>query len=148
MKLQKKLAARILKSSPNRIKLKTDELPKIKEAITKADIKGLINRGLIKSKQIKGKGNFHTRKIKIQKRKGRRKGIGSRKGKAGARENPKRKWINKIRAQRTLLKTLKEKKYITNDIFRKLYRKAKGGFFRSKKHIKLFIEEQGLVKKK
>ena len=148
MKLQKKLAARILKSSPNRIKLKTEELPKIKEAITKADIKGLINKGLIKRKQVRGKGNFHTRKRKIQKRKGRQKGKGSRKGKAGARENPKRKWINKVRAQRNLLKTLKDKKYISNDIFKKLYRKVKGGFFRSKRHIKLFIDEQGLVKKK
>ncbi|HDD70559.1 MAG TPA: 50S ribosomal protein L19e [Candidatus Woesearchaeota archaeon] len=148
MKLQKKLAARILKSSPRRIRLDSNELEKIKEAITKADVKGLINSGLIKEKQVKGKGNFHSRKKKVQKRKGRQQGHGSRKGKATARSNPKEKWMNKIRAQRGLLKVLKSKGYISNKDFRNLYLKAKGGFFRSKRHIKLFIEEQGLVIKK
>ena len=147
MKLQKRLAASVAKASPHRVKLKTDELTEIKEAITKADIKSLIKKGLIKIVQIRGKGNFHSRKIKAQKRKGRRSGYGSRKGKATARENPKRKWINKIRSQRVLLKTLKEKKYVDDKTYRNLYRKAKGGFFRNKKHIKNFIEEQGLIKK-
>jgi len=146
MKLQKKLAAAILKSSPHRIKLDVNELDKIKEAITKADIKSLIKQGLIKEKQIKGKGNFHSRKKKVQKRKGRQKGPGSRKGKASARANPKDVWMNKIRAQRKLLKLLKEKGIILEKEFRGLYKKAKGGFFRSKRHIKLFIEEQGLIK--
>lgn len=146
MKLQKKLAARILKSTVHRIKLDSNELPAIKEAITKADIKGLIKSGLIRSVKIKGKGNFHSRKIKAQKRKGRQQGIGSRKGKASARERPKIKWMNKIRAQRKLLKALKENDHIDGKVYRNLYRKAKGGFFRSKRHIKMFIEEQGLLK--
>lgn len=148
MKLQKRLAARILKASPSRIKLKSDELAKVKEAITKADIKGLINYGLIKVKQIRGKGNFHTRKRKVQKKKGRQSGKGSRKGKASARDNPKRKWINKVRAQRDLLKKLKENGHIKTKDFRMLYQRVKGGFFRSKNHIKMFIEEQGLLIKK
>lgn len=147
MKLQKRLAASILKSSPRRIKLDVAELAKIKEAITKADIKGLIGVGLIKVKQIRGKGNFNSRKKKAQKRKGRQKGVGSRKGKASARERPKTKWINKIRSQRVLLKKLKVSGLIDNVAYRNLYRKAKGGFFRNKRHIKTFIEEQGLVKK-
>ena len=148
MKLQKKLAAQILKSSQNRVKLDGKELAKIKEAITKADIKSLIKQGLIKEKQIKGKGNFHSRKKKAQKRKGRQKGPGSRKGKATAREKPKEKWMKKIRAQRSLLKILKEKGHISEKDYRILYRKSKGGFFRNKRHIKMFIEEQGLVIKK
>ena len=148
MKLQKKLAAQILKSTPRRIKLDIKELAKIKEAITKADIKSLIKQGLIQEKQIKGKGNFHSRKKKAQKRKGRQSGHGSRKGKATARADPKEKWMSKIRAQRQLLKTLKEKGYLSEKDYRTLYRKSKGGFFRNKRHIKIFIEEQGLVIKK
>ncbi len=147
MKLQKRLAASVAKASPHRVKLNTEELSAIKEAITKADIKSLIKKGLIKIAQIRGKGNFHSRKKKAQKRKGRQSGHGSRKGKATAREKPKRKWINKIRSQRVFLKTLKEKKYVDDKTYRNLYRKAKGGFFRNKRHIKNFIEEQGLIKK-
>jgi large subunit ribosomal protein L19e len=148
MKLQKKLAAQVLKTTEKRIKLDVDQLPKIKEAITKADIKSLIKQGLIKEKKIKGKGNFHSRKKKTQKRKGRQKGIGSRKGKATARQNPKEKWMDKIRAQRKLLKKLKDNEHVLKKTYRNLYLKSKGGFFRSKKHIKTFIEENKLVVKK
>lgn len=137
-----------MKATPRRVKLDSSQLSTIKEAITKADIKSLIKQGIIKEKQIKGKGNFHSRKKKIQKRKGRQSGIGSRKGKATARDNPKKKWMSKIRAQRQLLKILKENEHINAKDYRNLYRKAKGGFFRSKKHIKTFIEEQKMVIKK
>ncbi len=60
----------------------------------------------------------------------------------------KREWINKIRLQRKFLKELKDKKIIIPSIYQELYLKAKGGFFRNKKHIKLYLEEHNLAKKK
>ena len=78
---------------------------------------------------------------------GRKKGHGSRKGTANARLGDKKKWMSRIRLQRTFLKELKTKNKLTNEVYKDLYRKSKGGFFRSKRHIKLYITEHNLVKK-
>lgn len=144
---QKRLAAKILKCSKNRIVFDTENLEDIKESITKADIKSLISGKAIKKKQIKGSSKSRIRKNKIQKRKGRRKGYGSRKGKVTARLSSKEKWMNAIRLQRRFLKELRDKEIINKKDYRDLYMKSKGGFFRSKNHIKLFIEEHNLAKK-
>ncbi|MBN1645043.1 50S ribosomal protein L19e [Candidatus Woesearchaeota archaeon] len=148
MNLQKRLASKILKCSPKRIVFDTDKASEIKEAITKFDVRGLIKKKVIVKKQIRGSSKVRVRKIKIQKRKGKRRGVGSRKGKASARAVPKRVWINTVRAQRKFLNLLKSKNLISNADFKKMYAKSKGGFFRSVSHLKLFINEQGLIKKK
>ncbi len=144
---QKKLAAKVLKVSPKRIKLNPARSEDIKEAITKTDIRGLIGDKAIIRKQKKGVSRARANKIKEQKAKGKRKGPGSRKGKKTTHTPKKETWMNKIRAQRKLLKELREKKLIDTKTFTNLYRKAKGGFFRSRKHIKLYIEEHRLIKK-
>jgi len=146
LKNQKRIAARILKCSRKRVWFDPDRLSDIKEAITKADIRPLIKEGCIVKVLPKGVSRGRARKIIIQKRKGRQKGHGSRKGKATARMSRKREWINKIRAQRMLLKELRDNKKISNKLYREFYLKSKGGFFRSRRHILLFIQEQGLEK--
>ena len=147
LKIQKRLAAQIEGCSEKRIWLDQERFEDIKEAITKADIKTLIKDGAIKSKPLKNTSKYHARKIALQKRKGRRKGPGSRKGKSTARLSRKDAWINTIRSQRELLKELREKNLITKTIYHKLYRKAKSGFFRNKRHIKLYLQEHNLTKK-
>jgi ribosomal protein L19E len=52
-----------------------------------------------------------------------------------------------VRAQRELLKRMKEKGLITPAVYKGLYNKSKGGFFRSRKHLKLYIEERHLAEK-
>lgn len=147
MELQKRLAADILGCGPKRIRFDPEKLSEIKEAITKFDVQRLIKKGTVKKLQKKGISRARAKKIQIQKRKKRRKGYGSRKGTAKARRNPKTTWINAVRAQRELLKKLRAKNLIEKSTFRDLYRKVKGGFFRSTKHIKIYLEEQHLVKK-
>ncbi len=147
MKVQKRLAAKLVKKSPKKVKLDPNRLDEIKEAITKVDIKALIKDGAIKILQDKGVSRARARKNKKQKVRGRKKGHGSRKGKANARLGDKKKWMNKIRLQRAFLKELKQKSKLTPEVYKNLYRKAKGGFFRSKRHIKLYITEHKLVKK-
>jgi len=51
----------------------------------------------------------------------------------------------KIRLQRTFLKELYDKEYLTTEVYRDLYKKAKGGFFRSKRHIKLYVDDNNLA---
>ena len=116
-------------------------------AITKFDIRGLINKGVISRRPIQGISKFHARKIKVQKKRGRRKGSGSRKGTFAARADEKFVWMNTVRAQRSFLKKLKSKKLVSTADCKTLYAKSKGGYFRSVQHMKLFINEQGLIKK-
>lgn len=146
LKIQKRLAAKILKSSEKRIWLDSNRLDEIKDAITKVDIKSLINDKAIKSKKKIGISKFRTRKIKLQKSKGRRRGYGSMKGSKGARLSKKRKWINHIRIQRTFLQKLRNEDIINKSIYRSLYLKSKSGFFRSKRHIKGYMNEQNMGK--
>ena len=143
--VQKRLAAEIMKCSPKRVWFDEEKLADIKEAITRADLKSLINSGLIMEKPQKSISKVRARARKIQKAKGRQKGAGRRKGKKTARLPKKTAWKNKIRVQRELLKSLREKGNITSQVYQKLYSKSKGGFFRSKRHIKIFIKEQGLL---
>ncbi|MEM3373844.1 MAG: 50S ribosomal protein L19e [Candidatus Woesearchaeota archaeon] len=144
--IQKRLAAKITKRSVKKIKFDPLKINKIKEAITRADVKSLIKDNAIIIEKDKGISKARIRKAKKQRAKGRRIGPGSRKGKATARNNPKRAWINKMRLQRSFLKNLKEKGKITNDVYKDLYLKSKGGFFRSKRHIKLYLTEKKLIK--
>lgn len=148
LKLQKRLAADVLKCSRKRVKFDPDKSSDVQEAITKADIRGLVKLGIIKEKKVKGISKVRARKIQSQKQKGRRRGSGSRKGSFAARAKPKLVWMNAVRAQRKFLKELKDKEFITSASFWELYRKSKGGFFRSVRHIKLFIKEKGMVKSK
>ena len=52
----------------------------------------------------------------------------------------------RIRNQREILKKIKDKNLISSEVYRKLYYMAKGGFFKSKRHLKNYIEERGLIK--
>ena len=144
---QKRLAAQLLKCGINRVWFDETRLEDIKEAITKADLRTLINDGAINDKPVIGNSKFRARKIALQKRKGKRKGVGSRKGKKTARLPKKEAWMAAIRIQRELLKTLREKEIISKSSYQKLYLKAKGGFFRNRRHIKLYIEEHNLIQK-
>lgn len=142
---QKRLAAAIMNCSPKRIKFNPKYLQDIKEAITKADLKVLITEKTITRVPVKGVSRVRARKRAEQKRKGLQKGPGKKKAKQTARVTKKEAWIKKIRIQRAFLKELKEKKIISPATYKNLYRKTKGGFFRSKRHIKLYIQEQELA---
>jgi len=143
---QKRIASKLLKVGKKKVKFDTERLSDIKESITKADLRSLIGQGAIKVSGKNSQSKSRARKNAEQKRKGRRKGHGSRKGKSTARLPSKRTWINKVRLQRTLVKTLKDKDLITSQTYRLLRNKIKGGFFRSKKHLSLYLKDNKLVK--
>lgn len=142
LKNKKRIAAQVLKSGLKRVWFNPDKLSEIKEAITKEDIRNLIREGTIRIKQKKGISRFRVRKTLVQKRKGRRQGPGTRKGKATARLSRKQDWMNRVRKQRALLKILKDKKVLSSKEYSDLRLKVKGGFFRSKRHLKLYLEEK------
>lgn len=146
MKLQRRLASKILKCSPKRVFIDPDKLAEIKEAITKADVRGLIKAGAIKKFPKRGISQSRTIKRKQKLRK-RHRGPGSRKGSKTARLPRKTAWVNRVRTQRRFIKELRDKKEIDKKTYSNLYMKCKGGFFRSKRHIQLYLTEMGLIKK-
>jgi large subunit ribosomal protein L19e len=145
---QKRLAATVMKCSEKRVLFDTERLEDISEAITKADIRNLVSEGAITEKPVKGISRVRANKRLLQRRKGRQKGPGSRKGTRNARLPSKEAWMDRIRSQRKHLRLLREGGDIEDSFFRDLYRKAKGGFFRSKRHINLYIDEHSTRKEK
>jgi len=126
--------------------LDQDSIEDIKAAITKADIRSLINKGAISKKRVMNTSRFWARSRKKQKSASRQKGHGSRKGKSTARLPPKREWMNKIRLQRGFIKLLRDKNMVASADYHELYMKSKGGFFRSLRHLKLYTKERDMVK--
>ncbi len=146
LKVQRRIAASLLKCSPKRVVFDTDRLEEIKEAITKADLRGLINDNAIAKKSKKGISRGRAREKHAQKKQGRLKGMGSRKGTKKARSPKKRNWMNKVRSQREHIRKMKDSALIEQKAYRSLYSKIKGGFFRSKRHIDLYVKDLGLIK--
>jgi len=147
LKVQKRLAAQVAGCGTKRIVFRVDRLKDIKEAITRADIYSLIKQDAIHVLPIRGVSRGRAKAATIQRSKGRRKGPGSRKGKPTARLSRKTRWIQKIRLQRRILSKLKDAQTISTHDYRILYRKSKGGVFRSLHHMMLYIEENKMRKK-
>ena len=143
---QRRMAASILKCGGNRVWMDSDRTDEIAKAVTRADVKILINGGAIKSKQIQGISRGRKKFNQKQKDKGRRKGHGSRKGAKYARLPRKERWIRTIRPIRTYLRQLRDDKSIERSVYRKYYRKAKGGEFRSKHHLRTRLTSDGFLK--
>ena len=141
LKVQKRLAAQLLECSPKRVIFAEDRLEDIKQAITKRDLRLLIGDHAITMKPMNSTSRFRARKIKIQKSKGKRNGPGSRKGKFNTHFHSKATWMSNIRVQRAFVKELVDKGIIGRKAYRELYLKSKGGYFRSKRHIKLYLQE-------
>jgi large subunit ribosomal protein L19e len=143
---QRRMAASLLKCGANRVWMDHDRIDEIAKAVTKEDIRVLINGKAIKSRQIRGissgRKNFNAK----QKEKGRRRGHGSRKGAKYARLPRKERWIRTIRPLRSYLKTLRDEKQIDKTTYRRYYRKAKGGEFRSTNHLKTHLMTDGIIK--
>ncbi len=128
---QKRLAADVLDVGERRVWLDPDEADEIAEAITREDIRELVDMGIIKAKGTQNNSRGRARERSQKRSYGHKKGHGKRKGKAGAREKPKDSWVSRIRAQRKRLKELREDGTIDRTQYRELYNKASGGEFDS-----------------
>ncbi|MCS7118941.1 MAG: 50S ribosomal protein L19e [Archaeoglobaceae archaeon] len=141
LSLQRRLASEVLKCGKNRIWFNPEMLEEISTASTKQDIRELIEKGAIKKKSVKGVCRSRINKKRLKKVRGRGRGHGRRRGKKTARLTRKRIWIMRIRALRRRLKELKKSGEIDTRSYRILYRKAKGGEFRSVAHLNSFVQE-------
>lgn len=142
LKSQKRMAAEVMDVGESRVRIDPDEQEKVEEAITRKDIRNLVESGVIEKRDVKGTSKGRAREKKKQKKKGLQKGQGSRKGRKTARKDSKEKWMEQIRAIRKRLKEMKEEEEVDNDTYWDLYDMAKGGFFRDVNHLENHVENK------
>lgn len=142
---QKRLAARILKCGVNRVWIHPSYVDQVANAVQTDDIREFIEEGWIKAKPIKGTSRVRARLRLAQKRKGRRKGQGTRAGTANARNPRKNRWMRTIRSQRRVLKELRQDGTIEPSQYRRYYLKAKGGSYRSIAHMRSQMTVEGVT---
>ncbi len=147
LRSQRRMAADILKCGVHRVWIDPERMDEVARAQTKDDIRRLIKEGVIRKKPIKGQSRVRARKRHEQRKKGRQRGPGRRKGAKGARMPRKRQWIQRIRAIRRELRKLRDEGKIDRSTYRKLYMMAKGGYFRDRSHLIMYIDEHDLWKK-
>jgi len=141
LKAQKRLAADILDVGENRVRLDPDAQSEIADAITREDVRELIEDGTIEATDSAGNSRGRARERNEKRAYGHRKGHGSRKGKAGGRQDRKGDWQARIRAQRRALRDLREDGEITRTQYRELYDQASGGEFDSVADLHRYIDD-------
>ncbi|MBU0533018.1 50S ribosomal protein L19e [Candidatus Micrarchaeota archaeon] len=129
----RRLAADIFGIGKNKVRISPDGLKDAEGALTRADVKGLIDKGVVS--KIKPKGRLGKKKKK-------RRGPGSKKGRI---RNTKTYWMQKVRAQRKLLRLLIGTNVLNIDNKRQLYAKIKSGIFRSKNAMLLYLKDNKLI---
>ena len=139
LKAQRRLAADELDVGKNRVWFDPEEQSEIAEAITREDVRDLIDQGVIRSKDAKSNSRGRARQRQAKRDYGHGTGAGSRKGKAGAREAERDAWIEQIRALRGRLRTLRDDGPLSPSQYRELYNKASGGEFDSVDRLESYI---------
>ena len=137
---QKRLAADVLDVGQSRVWFDPGEQEEIADAITREDIRDLVDRGIVQAKDAKRNSRGRARERNAKRAYGHRKGPGTRKGTAGARQDRKEAWEDRIRAQRRVLRELRDDGELTPTQYRELYAKASGGEFRSIAYMQTFID--------
>ena len=104
LRLQKRLAAAVLKCGKKRLWLDPNEGNEISLANSRRSVRKLIKDGLIMKKNIAIHSRARARRLAEEKKKGRHCGKGKRRGTREARMPTKKLWIRRQRVLRRLLK--------------------------------------------
>lgn len=132
---QRRLAAALMKCGEGRVWIDPASQEELADAVTRSDLRSAIKAGVVRRKRIPGTSRVRARRHAAEVQKGRHGGPGSRRGTPSARLPKKDRWMRRIRAQRDLLKELRDSKKIKSQVYRQFYRRAKGGMFRSRAHL-------------
>jgi large subunit ribosomal protein L19e len=129
----RRLAADIFNVGENKVRISPDGLKEVEGALTRSDVRGLIDKGVITKMRPQGRASTG--------RTGRT-GRGRRKGTPVAAKDT---WMEKIRAQRRFLAMLIGAGALKAGARRSVYRKMKSGIFRNKRAMLLYLKENGFV---
>ena len=141
LKAQKRLAVDVLGVGENRVWFDPDAQGEIADAITRDDVRELVEEGVIDAADAKGNSRGRARERAQKRSYGHQKGHGSRKGTSGARQNETEDWQSRIRAQRDRLRELRDDGDITRSQYRELYDQASGGEFDSLADLRRYTDD-------
>ncbi len=127
---KKELAARTLKVGKERIVFLQSRLNEIKEALTKQDIRDLVKEGAISVKEVCGR--------RKHKKKKRRKSPGNIRKKVNKR---KQEYVKLVRKLRGYVSELRKQGVLSREEVLDIRKKIRNKIFRSKAHLKRYIEE-------
>jgi large subunit ribosomal protein L19e len=145
---QRRLAAQILKVGQNRVWIDPQQMDDVEAAITREEVKKLIHEKVITALPEKGVSRARAKTIQKKKRKGRRKGVGSKTGAGYAKISKKEVWMSRIRSLRKRLRELKATRVITETTYRKLYSVAGSGRFESVADLERYLKAHDLWRKR
>jgi len=148
LKSQRRLAAQVLKVGANRVWIDPERNEDVEVAITREEIRKLVHEGAIKALPKKGISRVRARALHKKRKKGLRRGPGSRTGTARARISKKEAWMRRIRALRRRLREWKAKRAVTESSYRRLYTLASSGVFSSIAEMERYAKAHDLWRKR
>jgi len=133
----KRLASEVVGKGMNKIHINPEKIEEAESAVRRSDVKELFKKGVLSvKKRVGGKKETRSRK---------KRGPGSKKGRKYSRKSKKELWMERVRAQRKLLRELIREGKIKKEARRDIYLKIKGGAFKGKRALLNYLQEHDLL---